>query len=57
METKKINRLMYKSAMNDVDRTKDMISYDDLWVLPIPSLAGAIQLETIRKFVFGLPGR
>ncbi|KAI0451067.1 hypothetical protein F5B21DRAFT_488478 [Xylaria acuta] len=56
MTPEKLNRLMYNTAMNDIDRAKDPIPESELWVTPIPSLEGAFRLRMIGKFVFGLPG-
>ncbi|RYC54612.1 hypothetical protein CHU98_g11597 [Xylaria longipes] len=56
MTTENLNRLMYKTVMNDIDRATDPISERELWMTPIPSLEGAFRLTMIRKFVFGLPG-
>ncbi len=56
MTAKKLNRLMYNTAMNDIDRTKDPTPEDEFWTTPIPSLEGALRLRMIGKFVFGLPG-
>ncbi|TGJ82138.1 hypothetical protein E0Z10_g6641 [Xylaria hypoxylon] len=56
MTTKKLNRLMYKTAMNDIDRAKDPISEQDLWKTPTQSLEGALRLGMIGKYVFGIPG-
>ncbi|KAI1756377.1 hypothetical protein F4782DRAFT_538078 [Xylaria castorea] len=56
MEAEKLNRLMYKTVMNDIDKAKDPISERELWMTPIPSLEGAFRLRMMKKFVFGLPG-
>ncbi|KAI3334202.1 hypothetical protein F4824DRAFT_502281 [Ustulina deusta] len=56
MTAKKLNRLMYNTAMNDIDRTKDPTPEHEFWTTPIPSLEGALRLRMIGKFVFGLPG-
>lgn len=53
----KINLLMYKTVMNDIDREKYPILENELWVTPTRSLEGAFRLRMIGKFVFGLPGR
>ncbi|KAI0540544.1 hypothetical protein GGR58DRAFT_460921 [Xylaria digitata] len=52
----KLNRLMYKTGMNDIDRAKDPIPEHDVWRTPPMSLEGALRLGVIRKFVFDLPG-
>ncbi|KAI1176613.1 hypothetical protein F4777DRAFT_265816 [Nemania sp. FL0916] len=56
MEKEKINRLMYKAAMNDIERAKHPFPENDLWAQPTMSLEGALQLQLIGKVVFGLPG-
>ncbi|KAI0406490.1 hypothetical protein F4802DRAFT_596183 [Xylaria palmicola] len=56
MALEKLNRLMYKTAMNDIDRAKDPIPENELWKTPSPSLEGALRLGVIGKFVFDLPG-
>lgn len=56
MTAEKINRLMYRTAMNDIDREKYPIPEHEFWETPIPSLEGALRLRMIRKFVFDLPG-
>ncbi|KAI1109281.1 hypothetical protein F5Y14DRAFT_433123 [Nemania sp. NC0429] len=56
MTMEKINLLMYKTAMNDIDRATDPIPGNNIWETPTPSLEGALRLRMIRKFVFGLPG-
>lgn len=57
MTAEKINRLMYRTAMNDIDREKYPIPEHEFWETPIPSLEGALRLRMIRKFVFDLPGK
>ncbi|KAI1745071.1 hypothetical protein F4680DRAFT_404186 [Xylaria scruposa] len=56
MTLEKINRLMYKTVMNDIDRATDPISEREFWKTPIPSLEGAFRLRMIKKNVFALPG-
>ncbi|KAJ2985272.1 hypothetical protein NUW58_g5626 [Xylaria curta] len=56
MVPEKLNRLLYKTTMNDIDRTNYPISENELWKTPTPSLEGALRLQMIRKFVFDLPG-
>ncbi|KAJ8127860.1 hypothetical protein O1611_g5776 [Lasiodiplodia mahajangana] len=52
----KLNRLVYKTVMNDIDQTKDPISEHEFWTTPVPSLGGILRLQAIRKIVFGIPG-
>ncbi|KAI0433530.1 hypothetical protein F5Y09DRAFT_298681 [Xylaria sp. FL1042] len=56
MTPEKLNRLMYNTAMNDIERAKNPIPEHELWKTPIPSLEGAQRLGMIGKFVFGVPG-
>ncbi|KAJ8104740.1 hypothetical protein ONZ43_g7706 [Nemania bipapillata] len=56
MTTEKLNRLMYKTAMNDIDRLQDPTPEDEFWVTPTPSPEGALRLQMLQKFVFLLPG-
>lgn len=55
MTAEKINQLIYRTAMNDIDRAKDPILEHEIWETPTPSLEGALRIRMIRKFVFDLP--
>ncbi|KAI0474503.1 hypothetical protein F4859DRAFT_483418 [Xylaria cf. heliscus] len=56
MTAEKLNRLMYKTVMNDIDRSKDPILERELWVTPMPTPEGGLRLSMIAKIVFGVPG-
>ncbi|KAI0971549.1 hypothetical protein F4678DRAFT_433305 [Xylaria arbuscula] len=51
-----LSRLIYITAMNDVDRATDPIPEHELWTTPMPSVEGALRLRMVAKFVFGVPG-
>ncbi|KAI1429150.1 hypothetical protein F5Y12DRAFT_539827 [Xylaria sp. FL1777] len=57
MTTKKLNRLIYNTAMNDIEKAKDPTPEDEFWTTPTPSLEGALRFRMIGKIVFDLPGR
>ncbi|GAW21062.1 hypothetical protein ANO14919_105750 [Xylariales sp. No.14919] len=56
MAPNKLNRLIYNTAMNDIDREKNPISEQELWKTPPQSLEGALRLGMIGKYVFAIPG-
>ncbi|KAK5632082.1 hypothetical protein RRF57_007796 [Xylaria bambusicola] len=56
MTTNKLNWLIYRTAMNNVEREKERFPEDELWVTPSPSIEGAFRLRLIGKIVFLLPG-
>ncbi|KAI1129167.1 hypothetical protein F5Y10DRAFT_239041 [Nemania abortiva] len=56
MTTQKINRLMFKTVMNDIDLAQDPVYEYEIWEAPPISPEGAIRIEMIQKFVFGIPG-
>ncbi|GAP84655.1 hypothetical protein SAMD00023353_1101920 [Rosellinia necatrix] len=54
MPSEKINRLMYKTVMNEIDWEKHPIDEDELWIMLRDG--GALWLRMLRCFVFDLPG-
>lgn len=57
MTTEKINWLMYKTTMNDIERKQDPTPENEFWETPTPSIEGAFRLQMVQKFVFTLPGK
>ncbi|KAI1350871.1 hypothetical protein F5Y01DRAFT_325780 [Xylaria sp. FL0043] len=55
MTPTKLNRLMYNTAMNDIEKAKDPIPEDEFWQTPT-NFAAALRLMMVRKVVFGIPG-
>ncbi|KAI0505967.1 hypothetical protein F5B22DRAFT_489533 [Xylaria bambusicola] len=56
MSMNKLNWLIYRTAMNDIEREKEQFPEDELWETPLPSIEGAFRLALIGKIVFLLPG-